>query len=163
MCLAQWHDAVTPVRHETVALWSRVRSVWIQNAVKANSLELGLAGDQVGPGTGPDFLAKHKSGSIDFVESLSENMGIYMEFRKVWPFKCQNSENGTFMILSFFKKKRGFIPGGAEKGGYSGAHPYYVIHRELTPPPPRECRKGRSKVMQTVALQCLLKVKQDLC
>ena len=36
--------------------------------VKANSLELGLAGDQVGPGTGPDFLAKHKSGSIDFVE-----------------------------------------------------------------------------------------------
>ena len=69
---------------------------------QANSLELGLAGDQVGPGTGPDFLAKHKSGSIDFVESLSENMGIYMEFRKVWPFKCQNSENGTFIILSFF-------------------------------------------------------------
>ena len=99
-------------------------------------MELGLAGDQVGPGTGPDFLAKHKSGSIDFVESLSENMGIYMEFRKVWPFKCQNSENGTFIILSFFKKKRGFIPGGAEKGGYSGAHPYYVIHRELPPPPP---------------------------
>ena len=59
-----------------------------------------------GPGTGPDFLAKHKSGSIDFVESLSENMGIYMEFRKVWPFKCQNSENGTFIILSFFLKKK---------------------------------------------------------
>ena len=64
----------------------------------------------------------------------------------------------------FLKKKRGFIPGGAEKGGYSGAHPYYVIHRELhPPPPPRECRKGRSKVMQTVALQCILKVKQGLC
>ena len=63
--------------------------------------------DQVGLGTGPDFLAKHKSGSIDFVESLSENMGIYMEFRKVWPFKCQNSENGTFIILFFFKKKEG--------------------------------------------------------
>ena len=59
MCLAQWHDAVTPVRLETVALWSRVRSVWIQNAVKANALEPGLAGDQIGPGTGPDFLAKH--------------------------------------------------------------------------------------------------------
>ena len=102
MCLAQYHDAVTPVRHETVALWSRVRSVWIQNAVKANSLELGLAGDQVGPGTGPDFLAKHKSESIDFVESLSENMGIYMEFRKVWPFKCQNSENWDIHNTFFF-------------------------------------------------------------
>ena len=58
MCLAQWHDAVTPERLETVALWSRVRSVWIQNAVKANALEQGLAGDQIGPGTGPDILAK---------------------------------------------------------------------------------------------------------
>ena len=90
----------------------------------------------VGPGTGPDFLAKHKSGSIDFVESLSENMGIYMEFREVWPFKCQNSENGTFIILSFFLKKRGGLYLAAlKKGGYSGAHPYYVIHRELPPPP----------------------------
>ena len=97
--------------------------------IKANSLELGLAGDQVGPGTGPDFLAKHKSGSIDFVESLSENMGIYTEFRKVWPFRKRDIHNTFF----FFKKKRGFIPGGAEKGGYSGAHPYYVIHRELSP------------------------------
>ena len=87
-------------------------------------------------------------------------MGIYIGVRKVWPFKCQNSENGP-LIYFFFLKKRGFIPGGAEKGGggYSGAHPYYVIHRELPPPPPpRECRKGRSKVMQTIALQCLLKV-----
>ena len=42
-----------------MALWSRVRSVWIQNAAKANALELGLAGDQIGPGTGPDILAKH--------------------------------------------------------------------------------------------------------
>ena len=40
---------------------SRVRSVWIQNAVKANALEPGLAGDQIWPGTGPDFLAKHRA------------------------------------------------------------------------------------------------------
>ena len=138
-----------------MALWSQVRSVLIQNAVKANSLELGLAGDQVGPGTGPDFLAKHKSRSIDFVESLSENMGIYMEFRKVWPFKCQNSENGTFIILSFFKKKRGFIPGGAEKGGYSGAHPYYVIHREL---PPENVVRGDQKLCKGSPYNASLKL-----
>ena len=59
-------------------------------------------------------------------------------------------------IHTFFIKKRGFIPGGAEKGGYSGAYPYYVLHRELVRVTPRECRKGLSKIMQTVALQCLL-------
>ena len=26
------------------------------------------------------------------------------------------------------------IPGSAEKGGYSGRHPYHVIYRELSPP-----------------------------
>ena len=118
-------------------------------------MELGLARDQVGLGTGPDFLAKHKSGSIDFVESLSENMGIYMEFRKVWPFKCQNSENGTSIILSFFKKKRGFIPGGAEKGGYSGAHPYYVIHREL---PPDNVVRGDQKLCKRSPYNASLKL-----
>ena len=61
-------------------------------------------------------------------------------------------------ILSLFKK-RGFIPGGAEKGGIrSHIRTMSNIGSYL-----RECRKGRSKVMQTVALQCLLKVKQDLC
>ena len=48
-----------------MALWSRVRSVWIQNAVKANALELGLAGDQIGPGTGPDILAKHTAATLN--------------------------------------------------------------------------------------------------
>ena len=114
------------------------------------------------PGTGPDFLAKHTAATHWYP---SENMGIYMGVRKVWPFKCQNSENGPF-IYFLYSKKRGFIPGGAEKGGgdirahirtmsYIGSYP--------PPPPPRECRKGRSKIVQTVALQCLLKVKQDLC
>ena len=112
------------------------------------------------PGTGPDFLAKHTAATHWYP---SENMGIYMGVRKVWPFKCQNSENGPFIYFLYLK--RGFIPGGAEKGGYSGAYPYFVLHRELPPPPPptRECRKGRSKIVQTVALQCILKVKQDLC
>ena len=77
--------------------------------VKANSLELGLAGDQVGPGTGPDFLAKHKSGSIDFVESLSENMGIYMEFRKSlaiqMPKLRKRDIHNTFFFFFFFKKE----------------------------------------------------------
>ena len=63
------------------------------------------------PGTGPDFLAKHTAATHP-----SENMGIYMGVRKVWPFKCQNSENGPIHILSLLKKG-GLIPGGAEKGG----------------------------------------------
>ena len=81
-------------------------------------LELGLAGDQVGPGTDPDFLAKHKSGSIDFVESLSENVGIIHGIQKSlaiqMPKLRKRDIHNTFF---FFKKKRGFIPGGAEKGG----------------------------------------------
>ena len=38
------------------------------NAVKANALEPGLAGDQIGPGTGPDFLTKH---------TVATHLGIY--------------------------------------------------------------------------------------
>ena len=32
-------------------------------------------------------------------------MGLYMGVRKVWPFKCQNSDNGPFIyfFFSFFK------------------------------------------------------------
>ena len=56
-------------------------------------------------------------------------------------------------------KKRGVIPGGAEKGGIRA----HIRTMSNIGSYPRECRKGRSKVMQTVALQCLLKVKQDLC
>ena len=92
---------------------------------------------------------------------------------KIWAYTWVSEKFGhsnaktqkTGHSYTFFIKKRGFIPGGAEKGGYSGAYPYYVLHRGLPPPPPppRECLKGRSKIMQTVALQCLLKVKQDLC
>ena len=46
-------------------------------------------------------------------------MGIYLGVRKVWQFKCQNSENGPLIYFLFFKK-RGFIPGGAQKGGVFG-------------------------------------------
>ena len=69
------------------------------------------------------------------------------------------------MILSFFLKKRGGLYLAALKKGGIRAHirTMSYIGSYPPPPPPRECRKGRSKVMQTVALQCLLKVKQDLC
>ena len=43
----------------------------------------------------------------------------------------------------FIKKKGGGIPGGAEKGGYSGAHPYYVLYREL---PPENVVRGDQKL-----------------
>ena len=57
-------------------------------------------------------------------------MGIYMGVRKVWPFKCQNSENGPFIY--FFIKSGGLYLAALKRGGgCSGAHPYYVIHREL--------------------------------
>ena len=34
-------------------------------------------------------------------EYPSENMGIYMGVRKVWPFKCQTSENGQFIYFLY--------------------------------------------------------------
>ena len=61
-------------------------------------------------------------------------MGIYMGVRKVWPFKCQNSENGPLIYFLFFLEKGGlYLAALKRRGGYSGAHPYYVIHRELLP------------------------------
>ena len=76
-----------------------------------------------------------------FCRIFKRKYGHIHGIQKSLAIQMPNSENGTFIILSFFKKKRGFIPGGAEKGGgYSGAHPYYVIHKELPPlppPPPR--------------------------
>ena len=53
------------------------------------------------------------------------------------------------------KKKRGFIPGGAEKGGYSGAHPYYVIHREL---PPENVVRGDQKLCKRSPYNASLKL-----
>ena len=50
------------------------------------------------PGTGPDFLAKHTAATHWYP---SENMGIYMGVRKVWPFKCQKSENGPFIYFLY--------------------------------------------------------------
>ena len=59
---------------------------------------------------------------------------------------------------TFFIKKRGFIPGGAEKkggGGYSGAHPYYVIQREL---PPENVVRGDQKLCKRSAYNASLKL-----
>ena len=44
-------------------------------------------------------------------------MGIYMGVRKVWPFKCQNSENGPFIYFKFFIKKGGLYLAALKKGG----------------------------------------------
>ena len=65
---------------------------------------------------------------------------------KIWAYTWISEKFGhsnaktqkTGHSYTFFIKKRGFILGGAEKGGggYSGAYPYYVLHRELPPPPP---------------------------
>ena len=89
---------------------------------------------------------------------------------KIWAYTWVSEKFGhsnaktqkTGHSYTFFIKKRGFIPGGAEKGGIR-AHIRTMSYIGSYPPPPRECRKGRSKIVQTVALQCLLKVKQDLC
>ena len=58
-------------------------------------------------------------------------MGINTGVRKVWLFKCQNSENGQFIYFLYLKKGGLYLA--ALKRGYSGAHPYYVKHRELPP------------------------------
>ena len=56
--------------------------------------------------------------------------------------------------ILFFIKKRGFIPGGAEKKGGWGIRAHIRTMSYIGSSPP---------LVQTVALQCLLKVKQDLC
>ena len=86
-------------------------------------------------------------------------MGINTGVRKVWLFKCQNSENGPFVYFLYLKKG-GLYLAAQKWGGGIRAH---IRTMSNIGSYPRECRKGRSKVMQTVALQCLLKVKQDLC
>ena len=85
-------------------------------------------------------------------------MGINTDVRKVWPFKCQNSENGPF-IYFLYLKKGGLYLAALKRGGIRA----HIRTMSNIGSYPRECRKGRSKVMQTVTLQCLLKVKQDLC
>ena len=68
-------------------------------------------------------------------------MGIYMGVRKVWPFKCQNPDNGPFIyFLFFFFFKRGYIPGGAEKGGIR-AHIRTISYIGSYPPGDQKLRK----------------------
>ena len=91
---------------------------------------------------------------------------------KIWAYTWVSEKFGhsnaktqkTGHSYTFFIKKGGLYLAALKKGGirahirtmsYIGSYP--------PPPPPRECRKGRSKIMQTIVLQCLLKVKQDLC
>ena len=95
-------------------------------------------------------IFKRKYGHI---HGIQKSLAIQMP-------KLRKQDIHNLYFLFFFKKKRGFIPGGAEKGGYSGAHPYYVIHREL---PPENVVRGDQKLCKRSPLQCLLKVKQGLC
>ena len=44
-------------------------------------------------------------------------MGIYMGVRKVWPFKCLNSENGPLIYFLFFKKKGVYTWRRSKRGG----------------------------------------------
>ena len=93
---------------------------------------------------------------------------------KIWAYTWVSEKFGhsnaktqkTGHSYTFFIKKGGLYLAALKKGGggirahirtmsYIGSYP--------PPPPPRECRKERSKILQTAALQCLLKVKQDLC
>ena len=69
-------------------------------------------------------------------------MGLYMGVRKVWPFKCQNSDNGPF-IYFFFLVLRRLYTWRRRKRGYLGAHPYYFINREL---PPENFVRGDQKL-----------------
>ena len=54
--------------------------------------------------------------------------------QKIWVIHIPNSENSDIYIRSF-KKVVYHILDGAEKGSIRHAHPYYVIYRELPPPP----------------------------
>ena len=47
-------------------------------------------------------------------------MGIYMGVRKVWPFKCQNPDNGPFIYFLFFFFLKGVIYLAAQKKGVFG-------------------------------------------
>ena len=78
-------------------------------------------------------------------------MGINTGVRKVWPFKCQNSENGPF-IYFLYLKIGGFIPGGAEKGGIRA----HIRTMSNIGSYPRECRKGRSKDLDPHMQNCNL-------
>ena len=83
-----------------------------------------------------------------------ENKGLTNIRAKIWAYTWVSEKFGhsnaktqktgrAIHILSLLKKRGGGIHGGAEKGGYSGAHPYYVIHREL---PPENVVRGDQKL-----------------
>ena len=56
---------------------------------------------------------------------------------KMEPFIYQSRKNGS-VIYSFLGKKGLIVYLAAlKKGAIRAAHPYYVIYRELPPPPPR--------------------------
>ena len=82
---------------------------------------------------------------------------------KIWAYTWVSEKFGrsnaktqkTGHSYTFFIKKRGFIPGGAEKGGgYSGAYPYHVLHREL---PPENVVRGDQKLCKRSPYNASLK------
>ena len=139
-----------------MALWSRVRSVLIQNAVKANALEPGLAG----------YGSRLFGQTHSWHPLVSERKyGHIHGCQKSLAIQMPKLRKRAIHILSLLKKGGLYLAALKKKGGGIRAHirTMSYIGSSPPPPPPRECRKGRSKIVHTVALQCLLKVKQDLC
>ena len=93
--------------------------------------------------------------SLLSVKKLQINIKILVSELNIWAkfefFQTGISENGTIHITMmknwashiFFLRKRGFIVylAALKKGAIRAAHPYYVIYRVVTlPPPPRYIR-----------------------
>ena len=101
------------------------------------------------PGTGPDFLAKHTASERKYghIHGCQKSLAIQMpKLRK-----------RAIHILSLLKKG-GLYLAALKKGGYSGAYPYYVLHRELPPPPPENVVRGDQKLCKRSPYNASLKL-----
>ena len=90
-------------------------------------------------------------------KSLSENIRIYRDVRKVGAFHIRIQKIRLSHIL--FVENRGggvggpnHIPGSAEKkGAIRHAHPYYAIYRKSPPPPPPSWNTKRTSSLEKIS------------